>query len=85
MKQPEELRLPALEIRQGDRRLYQFALDGKRLHELSTVSRIRRSDEGEIAEIELPAASEPHGLAIGPDGALWVALEAGALLRFTPQ
>ncbi len=54
MKQPEELRLPALEIRQGDRRLYQFALDGKRLHEISTVSRIRRSDEGEIAGYQRP-------------------------------
>src|SRR3954452_19826137 len=54
VKQPEELRLPALEIRQGDRRLYQFALDGKRLHEISTVSRIRRGDEGEIAGYQRP-------------------------------
>ena len=30
-----ELRLPALEIRQGERRLYQFALDGKRLPEVT--------------------------------------------------
>jgi virginiamycin B lyase len=41
------------------------------------------SDEGEIAELELPAGSEPHGLAIGSDGALWVALESGSLLRIT--
>jgi virginiamycin B lyase len=28
------------------------------------------SDEGEVAELELPPASEPHGLTIGPDNAL---------------
>lgn len=54
MKQPEELHLPALEIRQGERRLYQFALDGKRLHEISTVSRIRRGVEGEISGYQRP-------------------------------
>jgi DGQHR domain-containing protein len=54
VKQREELRLPALEIRQGERRLYQFALDGKRLHEISTVSRIRRGDGGEISGYQRP-------------------------------
>src|SRR3954467_11464519 len=54
VKQPEELRLPALEIRQGERRLYQFAVDGKRLHEISTVSRIRRVGQGEIAGYQRP-------------------------------
>jgi DGQHR domain-containing protein len=54
VKQREEMRLPALEIRQGERRLYQFALDGKRLHEISTVSRIRREKEGEIAGYQRP-------------------------------
>ncbi len=38
-----ELRLPALEIRQGRaRRLYTFAVDGKKLPLFTTVSRVRR-------------------------------------------
>jgi virginiamycin B lyase len=37
--------------------------------------------DGEVDTIDLPAGSEPHGLAIGPDGALWVALEAGFVMR----
>jgi virginiamycin B lyase len=41
------------------------------------------SDEGEVATLDLPPDSEPHGLAIGPDGALWVACEAGLLIRIT--
>lgn len=49
-----ELRFPALEIRQGERRLYQFAVDGKRLHEISTVSRIHRDKEGEIGGYQRP-------------------------------
>jgi virginiamycin B lyase len=41
----------------------------------------RVSGDGEIVTIDLPPGSEPHGLAIGPEGALWVALEAGFVLR----
>src|SRR3954452_1534390 len=42
-KKKYELRLPALEIRQGrDRRLYTFAVDGKKLPLFTTVSRVRR-------------------------------------------
>lgn len=78
-----ELRLPALEIRQGDRRLYQFAVEGKRLHEISTVSRIHRDDDGEIGGyqrpevlrhvkairtyLESPAALMPNALVIAFD------------------
>ncbi len=49
-----ELRLPALEVRQGKRRLYQFAIDGKRLADISTVSRIHRDDDGQIGGYQRP-------------------------------
>ena len=40
-----ELRLPALEIRQGRHRcLYTFAVDGKQLPLFTTISRVRRED-----------------------------------------
>jgi DGQHR domain-containing protein len=39
------LRLPALEVKQGPRRtLYSFAVDGKRLSQFTTVSRVRRGE-----------------------------------------
>ncbi|MGV0799546.1 virginiamycin B lyase, partial [Mycolicibacterium elephantis] len=41
----------------------------------------RVSGDGEIVTIDLPRGSEPHGVTIGPDGAPWVALEAGFVLR----
>lgn len=43
------------------------------------IARVRA--DGEVVTIDLPAGSEPHGLAIGPDGALWTALEAGFVMR----
>jgi DGQHR domain-containing protein len=46
--------VPALEIRQGRRRLYQFAVDGKRLSEITTVSRIHRAKSGEIGGYQRP-------------------------------
>lgn len=33
-----------------------------------------------VHDLPIPA-SEPHGIILGPDGALWVALENGALAR----
>jgi DGQHR domain-containing protein len=39
------LRLPALRIRQGQHYIYCFGVDGKRVHEFTTVSRVRRDDE----------------------------------------
>lgn len=41
----------------------------------------RVSGDGEVITVDLASGSEPHGLAIGPDGAVWVALEAGFVLR----
>jgi virginiamycin B lyase len=35
---------------------------------------------------DLPApGSEPHGIALGPDGAVWTALETGVLARIAPN
>jgi len=51
------LRLPALEIKQGpDRVLYSFAIDGKRLSEVATVSRLRRGEQGELFGYQRPEA-----------------------------
>src|SRR3954463_8559411 len=40
-----ELRLPAIEIVQGTRRIYSFAVDGKVIHDFAAVSRVHRDDE----------------------------------------
>ncbi|RGA04253.1 DGQHR domain-containing protein [Microbispora triticiradicis] len=48
------LRLPALEVRQGSRRIYCFAVDGKRLHEFTAVSRIRRDPEEALHGYQRP-------------------------------
>src|SRR5262245_57428921 len=49
------LTLPALEIRQGPRRrIYSFAVDGKRLPEFATVSRVRRADAESILGYQRP-------------------------------
>lgn len=54
MTDQHTLRLPALEVRQGDRRIYCFAVDGKRLHEFAAVSRIRRDDQEELHGYQRP-------------------------------
>lgn len=47
------LRLPALEIKQGQQSIYSFAVDGKRIHDFATVSRIRR-DKAQLGGYQRP-------------------------------
>lgn len=50
-----ELRLPAIEVRQGSGRLlYSFAVDGKLVPSFATVSRIRRDDDKQINGYQRP-------------------------------
>ena len=55
--------------------------DGCWLSEWGNSRIARVTADGHLREVILPAASEPHGLTIGPDGALWVALETGSAAR----
>ena len=49
------LELPALEVRQGpNRRLYLFAVDGKRLDDFATVSRVHRDDDAQVRGYQRP-------------------------------
>jgi DGQHR domain-containing protein len=49
------LRLPALEIKQGPNRLvYTFAIDGKQLPDIATVSRIRRDEATNLHGYQRP-------------------------------
>jgi DGQHR domain-containing protein len=49
------MRLPALEVRQGDGRiLYSFAVDGKKLPRFAAVSRIRRDGDAEVEGYQRP-------------------------------
>ena len=53
--QVAELRVPALELRQSSSRLlYSFAVDGKVLTRIATVSRIHRTDSCEVAGYQRP-------------------------------
>jgi DGQHR domain-containing protein len=55
LRYEQELRLPALEIRQGrNRTLYSFAVDGKQLPRFTTVSRIHRDDAATIKGYQRP-------------------------------
>lgn len=95
MKYPV-LRLPALEIQQGPtRRLYSFAIDGKRLGEIATVSRIHRHEEGVLGGyqrsealahvkairryLESPDALMPNALVVAFDP--WVKFKAASRRR----
>ncbi|GAA2505918.1 hypothetical protein GCM10010406_48170 [Streptomyces thermolineatus] len=49
-----ELRLPALEVRQGNRKIYCFAVDGKRIHSFTAVSRVRRDDTSGLQGYQRP-------------------------------
>jgi DGQHR domain-containing protein len=55
MSNNRELRIPALEVRQGpNRTLYSFALDGKQLPRFTTVSRIHRDDSAQLGGYQRP-------------------------------
>jgi len=51
----QTLQVPALEVSQGNGRiLYSFAIDGKQLPSIATVSRLRRDDESNIHGYQRP-------------------------------
>jgi DGQHR domain-containing protein len=53
--QGSELRLHAIEVKQGPKRtLYSFAIDGKTLSEFTTVSRVRRQEAAAIEGYQRP-------------------------------
>lgn len=55
MPSPKQLRLPALQIRQGKSRvIYSFAVDGKLLPEFTSISRIARDDQRLIQGYQRP-------------------------------
>jgi DGQHR domain-containing protein len=52
---PNELRLPAVEVRQSPgRKLYSFAVDGKLVHRFATISRVNRSEDGGLHGYQRP-------------------------------
>lgn len=55
MSDKNVIRLPALEIQQGPKRLlYSFAVDGKLLPDFTTISRIKRADDGDLFGYQRP-------------------------------
>lgn len=48
------LRIPALAFNQGQGALFAFAIDGHRLSEFATISRIRRDGEGDLLGYQRP-------------------------------
>jgi hypothetical protein len=52
---PNELKLPAVEVRQSPgRKLYSFAVDGKLVHRFATISRVNRTDDGGLHGYQRP-------------------------------
>jgi DGQHR domain-containing protein len=49
-----EIRVPALQVQQGERQIYCFAIDGKRLLDFTAVSRVKRSGEGALDGYQRP-------------------------------
>jgi DGQHR domain-containing protein len=50
-----EIRLPAIEVKQGPgRTLYTFAVDGKLVHRFATISRVARSEGGDLTGYQRP-------------------------------
>lgn len=49
-----DIRVPALEIRQGARLIYCFAIDGKHLLDFTAVSRVKRSGNGDLDGYQRP-------------------------------
>lgn len=53
--QLETITVPAMEIQQSKgRKLYSFAVDGKKIHSFANVSRLRRSTDAELAGYQRP-------------------------------
>lgn len=46
--------IPALELSQGQHKIYLFGIDGKLLHDFATVSRVHRSDKNRIGGYQRP-------------------------------
>lgn len=52
---PDELRLPAIEVKQSPgRTIYTFSVDGKLVSRFATISRIRRADDGTLVGYQRP-------------------------------
>lgn len=49
-----QIRVPALQVRQGGRHIYCFAIDGKQILEFTAVSRVKRADGGGLGGYQRP-------------------------------
>ncbi|AKL70789.1 hypothetical protein [Streptomyces sp. Mg1] len=67
--------------RAPDGRITEYPLPDRSARPLAVTT----DADGTVTVHDLPTpASEPHGITVGPDGALWTALETGALARISP-